>query len=512
MPPPYILEPGRRVNAWDYEFEWTSEHYTPEQLKPLIYTYDELASKALDRLDEIAAKSRSSKPSPHQSNPAASPPLVSPPPYSDSTSPPPYIDSTTPPPPSSSCPHSRSQQLFSLLSFHGPSDPILSPLWTQLTTLPPWVNFSQITSGQRIFYRYLGPSIVGLTFQALLGGFGSARIATTLSLTGGFSPRFARRRLLETFQHVLDITSSIPDITPPSGKGFVSTVKVRLLHASVRRKILTMAKEKEGWFDVGENGIPCNDLDSVGTITAFSTMLLFIGFPRQGVWLSETEKEDYLALWRYVAYLLGTPTEPFESVKTAKLWLESLIVSEIRPSKVSRQLGENMIASLALTPPTYASADFLRAEGWWLNGPALARELGIERPRWWYLVLVGGQCGYFMGVSYFKKYLMPRRWEERQIERLKRILREVTVKEAGGREAGFEFRYVPSWRQLHNGVRGDEKGAVEEEGSRPKRDGFRNRWTEWRNLMAAVLLLTVLGWFGWLSARMVCRGVVSMVT
>ncbi|KAK0674752.1 hypothetical protein QBC41DRAFT_5337 [Cercophora samala] len=510
MPPPYILEPGRRVNAWDYEFEWTSEHYTPEQLKPMIYTYDELASTALDRLDEIAAESRS-KESPPTST--SSPPSTSPPPYSESpptspssppsTSPPPHSDSTSPP----SCPHTKTTTLFSLLQSHS-SDPLLSPLWTQLTTTPPWVSPAQLSRGQKIFYRYLGPSIVGLTFQALLGGFGSARIATTLSLTGGFSPRFARRRLLETFQHVLDITSSLPAITPPTGRGFVSTVKVRLLHASVRRKILSMSNEREGWFDVKENGIPCNDLDSIGTITAFSTMLLFIGFPRQGIWLGEGEKEDYLALWRYVAYLLGTPTAPFESVRTARVWLESLIVSEIRPSAVSKRLGENMINSLALTPPTYASRDFLRAEGYWLNGPALSKELGIGRPRWWYLVLVGGQCGYFMAVSYVKKYLLPRKWEERQIERLKKLLREMTVKEAGGKEAGFEFRYVPSWKQLHQ-TTGDEKGVVVEES---QKDGFRNRWTEWRNLMAAVLLLTVLGWLGWLSTRMVCRGVVRMVT
>ncbi|KAK4194202.1 hypothetical protein QBC40DRAFT_353458 [Triangularia verruculosa] len=496
MPPPYILEPGRRVNAWDYEFEWTSDHYTPEQLKPLIYTYDELASKALDRLDEIAAESRSSKSSPPQSNPGSEP----------------YTD-TSPP---QQCPNTKATTLFSLLQSH-PHDPLLSPLWTQLTTTPPWVSLPQISRGQQIIYRYLGPSIVGLTFQALLGGFGSSRISTTLSLTGGFSPRFARRRLLETFQHVLDITSSVPDITPPLGKGFISTVKVRLLHATVRRKILTMARQKPSWFDISANGIPCNDLDSIGTITAFSTMLLFIGFPRQGIYLSRQEKEDYLALWRYIAHLLGTPTAPFENISTAKIWLESLIVSEIHPSKISKQLGENMITSLALTPPTYASAEFLRAEGYWLNGPALSKALGIGRPKWWYLVLVAGQCGYFMGVSYGKKYLLPKSWEEKQIGRLKRMMREMTVREAGGREAGFEFRYVPSWKQLHNDsnsdntIGGDEKGVGEDVEAK-KRDGFRNRWTEWRNLMAAVLLLTVVGWVAWLSVRVVCRGVVGMVT
>ncbi|KAK0747467.1 hypothetical protein B0T21DRAFT_418012 [Apiosordaria backusii] len=498
MPPPYILKPGRRVNAWDYEFEWTSDHYTPEQLKPLIYTYDELASKALDRLDELAAQSRAPKTSPHSE---------SPPPYSDSLSPPTSTSDSNPPtlgmpslqirPPLLPPPNPR------------PLRPDPLPLMVPTNHHPPWVNWSQIASGQKIFYRYLGPSIVGLTFQALLGGFGSHRISAALSLTGGFSLRFARRRLLETFQHVLDITSSIDDITPPTGRGFISTVKVRLLHASVRRKILTMAGEKEGWFDIRENGIPCNDLDSIGTITAFSTMLLFIGFPRQGIWLSNQEKEDYLALWRYVAHLLGTPTAPFESLTTAKTWLESLIVSEIHPSPISKQLGQNMLNSLALTPPTYASVEFLKAEGWWLNGPELATALGIERPKWYYLLLVGGQCGYFMGVSYAKKWLLPRKWEETQVERLKKVLREVTVKESGGREAGFEFRYVPSWKQLHNDSNGmgDEKGVVEGK----KRDGFRNRWTEWRNLMAAVLLLTLAGWVGWLSARMVCKGVVRMV-
>jgi ribosomal protein S28E/S33 len=72
---------------------------------------------------------------------------------------------------------------------------------------------------------------------------GAARVTEVLARTGGFSIKVAKGRMYETTQHILQVTNSIESIKP-GGAGHASSVRVRLLHAAVRRRILKMAKEK----------------------------------------------------------------------------------------------------------------------------------------------------------------------------------------------------------------------------------------------------------------------------
>lgn len=199
---------------------------------------------------------------------------------------------------------------------------------------------------------------------------GAARVTEVLARTGGFSPKVAKNRLYETTQHILQVTSSLSSIQP-GGAGHISSIRIRLLHAAVRRRILTLAKEKPSYYSVEEYGIPINDLDSIGTISTFSATLIWLGFPRQGIYLRHQEILDYLALWRLVAYYIGTPNQYFSSPERAKAMMESLLISEIRPSETSRVLANNVILALQNQPPGYASRDFLNASARWLNGDEL---------------------------------------------------------------------------------------------------------------------------------------------
>lgn len=215
-----------------------------------------------------------------------------------------------------------------------------------------------------------------------------------LARTGGFSPKVARRRMYETTQHILQVTASLPSIQP-GGAGHASTIRVRLLHAAVRRRILALAKEKPAYYSVQENGIPINDLDSIATIGTFSATLIWLGFPRQGVWMREQEVEDYVALWRLVAHYIGTPTEAFETPEKAKAMWESILLAEVNPSATSKILANNIILSLQGQAPAYASREFLTASARWLNGNELGDALGLDRPGYYYWALFAGQCLFF---------------------------------------------------------------------------------------------------------------------
>lgn len=347
-------------NIWGHRFEWTPEHQTKEQMRPLTFTYDVLASECLDRLDELSRSSSKISLPPEGPRP----------------------------------------DLYALLHQHHAADPKLAALWAQLHDIPDWVDWAQIARGQDVFARYGVPAIVSLTFQSLVGGMAGWRVAETLARTGGFGVCVARRRLLETFQHVLQVTRDL-DSVRPGGDGFASSVRVRLLHAHVRRRILALAAGDGSYFDVGAWGVPVNDLDCVGTVLSFSAALVWLGLPRQGIHLREQEIVDYHALWRWVAYLLGTPTDPWlADWRRSKAMLESLMAAELEPSDMSRTLANNTITALSRQPPTYTSREFMCAEAHWLIGRDLSDALGIARPSLLHKALVASQCLYFMCSCY----------------------------------------------------------------------------------------------------------------
>lgn len=97
---------------------------------------------------------------------------------------------------------------------------------------------------------------------------GATRVVETLTRTGGFRANVARHRLFETTQHILQCTMSKASIQP-GGAGHASSVRVRLLHAAVRSRIMKLVQQDPNYYDVASLGVPINDLDCIATIGAF---------------------------------------------------------------------------------------------------------------------------------------------------------------------------------------------------------------------------------------------------
>ena len=154
------------------------------------------------------------------------------------------------------------------------------------------------------------------------------------------------------------------------------------------------------YYDVQKYGIPINDLDCIQAIGTYSTNLMFIQLPRQNIYPRKQEIEDYIALFRYIAHIVGTPTEAFETPSNAKAWMESIIMTEVYPTDTGKVLANNIINCLEDTPPAYISREFLEAGSRWLNGNELCDGLGIGRPGWYYWALMEGQCWLSKTVAY----------------------------------------------------------------------------------------------------------------
>ncbi|KAF5005750.1 hypothetical protein FDECE_7822 [Fusarium decemcellulare] len=404
--------------VWGHKFNWTSKHKTAPELAHLLYSYDKLATDALDRLDDIS-------------------------------------------PPTSKvwrCPHGAGdgqRDLYVLLQNYASSDEVLGQLWKEVSTVPEWVDWEQIERGQRIVYQFSGQILLGLLYKSLLGGMGAYRVVETLSRTGGFGVHVTRRRLLETLQHFMEVIQDI-DAVKPGGKGYVSSVRVRLLHAAVRRRLMQLEHERPGYFDMDKWGVPINDLHSIGTISVYSVAIIYMALPRQGIYLSEQQTADYLALWRWVGYLLGTPVDWMATPAQAKVMMESVMTSEMAPSANSRILANNILTAEARIPPLHAPRELLAAQAYQLNGDDLTGALGIEKPSWNYRAFVWVQCLVLFLLSYTYPWLPTHMQKSRDreggnvadaVQQKFRNLAHfmITSKKVGGigEATKFEFQYLP---------------------------------------------------------------------
>ncbi|KAJ5134804.1 hypothetical protein N7526_006169 [Penicillium atrosanguineum] len=356
---------------WGYSFHWTDRHRSADELRPMAFTYDNIADECVQILNKIPTDGDSDRP--------------------------------------------FKKDLYGLLRDHVDEDPKLQELWTQVNTVPEWVDWEQIQRGQDIFFRY------GLPILNVQSGL-----------------------LKHSHEPVASVPKSSAEGMKPGGEGNVSSVRVRLLHSSVRLKILELVKQKPDYYDIDKYGTPVNDLDCIGTINTFCSSVVYLGLPRQGIHLSQQEIEDYIALWRLVAFYMGTPTEPFENSTKALAMMESLLISEIDPTEIGKVLAKNIILGLENTAPAYASKEFMEALTRLLNGDQLSDELEIPRSSLYYRVMIWGYCFWVATVSSIipKIYFLDRLMIGLRRKYFYKMIMDEKI--GLGKESRFEFKYVPT--------------------------------------------------------------------
>jgi len=231
--------------------------------------------------------------------------------------------------------------------------------------LPRWVDVEQLKRGQQVLLTYLPAISSSLFYRSLIPGFSIPKIAAVLSETAYLAPPSDRTRIrhrltdtgallaaIGTNATSTDTATDDDDDTRvqtllPGGDGWRTALHVRVLHAKVRRALLlkgsavstsssspkrsgcngksqntnensrkknnggendTGSSRNSSSWDVHDNGVPINQEDAAATLLAFSANALLgvemiLGFP-----LPRYEREAFLALWRYVGWLLGVPT------------------------------------------------------------------------------------------------------------------------------------------------------------------------------------------------------------
>jgi hypothetical protein len=190
------------------------------------------------------------------------------------------------------------------------------------TEVPAWVDWATCDRGGEMLMRVgvLGGAVLGS--HSLVLGYASPAGNKPLVLSGRLQQQ-AMRRLNETARFVQAVCR--PGGMRPFADGWQITLKVRLIHAQVRRMIL-----KTGTWNERAWGAPVNQHDMAGTTLLFSVAIMD-GLRKLGVRIDTDEGERYMHLWRWVGHVIGVDPNLLPASEPDATRLADLIAATMGP-------------------------------------------------------------------------------------------------------------------------------------------------------------------------------------
>ena len=196
--------------------------------------------------------------------------------------------------------------------------------------VPPWLDWERLRRAHEVFVR---PGLLGgltLGLRSLVYGYAAPAGNKPLALSGRLKER-ADRRLAETGKFITAVTAL--DGLRPGALGWQLVLKVRLMHAEVRRLVLGSGRWSHAdWSE------PINQHDMLATILLFSNVFID-GIRLLGVHVTPDEADDYQHLFRWVGELIGVSPELLPGGHAEATRLSSFILlTQGPPDDDSREL------------------------------------------------------------------------------------------------------------------------------------------------------------------------------
>lgn len=188
--------------------------------------------------------------------------------------------------------------------------------------VPAWVDWDRVDRGGELLFRSRALGGIVLGAKSLVLGYHAPDGNKPLAWSGRLVEQ-AGRRLDETAHFVRAVHT--PGGMRPRAKSHAVVVRVRLVHASVRRMILA-----SGRWDSDEYGIPINQHDMAATQLLFSLVVL-LGLRELGMRTQPDEVDAFMHLWRYVAHVIGVHEELISPNEADAQSLAELIDMTQRP-------------------------------------------------------------------------------------------------------------------------------------------------------------------------------------
>jgi hypothetical protein len=169
-----------------------------------------------------------------------------------------------------------------------------------IESAPEWVDWDKVRKGQRALRIGGADGMYVARDVSLLGGYQFSGFNKTLLRTGALE-KGSNQRFAETLQWALDVISD-GDLVP-LGIGYRSTLRVRLIHALVRRHVAAMPDWRgDEW------GLPVNQTDMAATLVG-ALIAPPAGAMGMGLLPGPGDLDAIAHLTRYVGWLIGVHDE-----------------------------------------------------------------------------------------------------------------------------------------------------------------------------------------------------------
>ncbi|MBI5949868.1 MAG: DUF2236 domain-containing protein [Chloroflexi bacterium] len=271
------------------------------------------------------------------------------------------------------------------------SHPELQPRWQAFCDsedIGP-VDWDKVERAEAVFRRWGPQIVVSLCFGSLAGGYAATHIAHLLLGVSRLESD-PKRRVFETAQLLFDVLG--PGGLKPGGKGRETSERVRLMHAGVRHLLQQTPRSGPGQNEVRTPngdlawdlswGVPINQELMAGTILTMSAQVLEC-LATQGVRLSPEDQWAYVYAWFVVGRLMGVQPELVPgSLDEARRFWRVTKERQFAESAAAAEIEQHLLDAMAGLVPLRTMRFIPRAMVIWLNGPEVARMVGLAPLRW----------------------------------------------------------------------------------------------------------------------------------
>lgn len=249
---------------------------------------------------------------------------------------------------------------------------------------PEWFDPAAALPGCRAFHSWSDlfiPAFFVVTVQNA-----ATLISKAFYRTGRVTTEHGLRRIRQNTRHFIEIM--LPGALDRDGEGWKLSVRIRLVHARVRR----MLRDSGDW-DEADFGAPLSGAH-LGLASANFSATMLQQATRLGARLGAEERSGFMQIWRYASHLIGTPDDLLfegDEARTREFQRVATLL-EPSPGEESAVIANALVRALPevarMTEPREKQAFIANAfrVSRALLGPDLSDRLGFPRSPTWGLL------------------------------------------------------------------------------------------------------------------------------
>ena len=253
----------------------------------------------------------------------------------------------------------------------------LQDFFERLDCPPPWFDPHAVDAGRRVFQQYselFMQAFIAVTLQNF-----TSLMSKAFYMTGRVTARHGLRHIRQNIRHFIEIM--LPGALERQGEGWKLSVRIRLMHARVRRLL-----RDSGSWDEAEYGVPISGAHMGLAAANFSATMLQQA-ERLGARLDAEARAGFMQIWRYASWLAGTPDALLfdgDELKTSELSRIAAVCEPFPPKEagiVSHAVIQALPRIARLTDPDAQSV--MVDQGYRLSRALLGDELSdrLQLPR-----------------------------------------------------------------------------------------------------------------------------------